>query len=114
MRRSHAILVAMVCALSLSARGQAYVYAIVDHDWAIHYRTEQYGLIQTHFFPGDSTPYTKICFGSRQFTVRHTVWPVAGVIVIPLVCFAWLLTYGLGSLFKPDKKPPPPNPSPPP
>ncbi len=114
MRRSSAILIAILCALSSPARGQALVVWTVDHDWTIHYRTQQYGLVQTSLYGDASKAPTTICFGSSRFTVNHTIWPVAGAIIIPIVCLGWLLFHGLGSIYKPDKKPPPPNPSPPP
>ncbi len=118
MRRSHVLLVAILCALSLSARGQSVViFRNCDHDWSIHYGTNQYGLVQETRAWENGIPspvITTIWLGSRSYSVNHTIWPVAGVIVIPFVCLCWLLPYAFGSIFRPDKKPPPPNPSPPP
>ena len=119
MRRSHALLVAILCALSLPARGQALVFIVrCDHDWSIHYGTNRYGLDQESSIyysdPPLSNTSTRIWFGSRQFSVNHTIWVVTAVIALPFICLGWLCYYGFGSVFRADKKPPPPNPSPPP
>ena len=117
LRYSHAILVTIFCAFSLPARGQALVHSSVDHDWTIHYRMQRYGLVQVTILaspPSPSWTHTTIWLGSRHFSVNHTIWPVAGVISISIISFGWLFYFGLGSIFKPDKKPPPPKPSPPP
>src|SRR5690242_3360935 len=75
MRRGSAILVAILCALSLSARSQTVVTLFkCDHDWSIHYGTNRYGLVQESWsgVPGAFRPstITTIWLGSRSFSVN--------------------------------------------
>lgn len=119
MRHGQLLLAAILWAISVPARGQHTVFIEnCDHDWSIQHGANRYGLVQeSDIFPDEpssSHSWTTIYFGSRYRVVHHTIWPVAGAVVIPLVCLCWFLLYGLGSIFKPDKKPPSPNPSPPP
>jgi hypothetical protein len=112
MRRSYALLVAFVCALSLSARAQYVVtFPITDHDWVVRYSSNQYGLLQQTYLRGKIAYQTEttLYFGSHSRTFHTTVWPLLAAFIAVLLPIAWLITYGIGSLATPAKKHPPPS-----
>jgi hypothetical protein len=114
----HAILIALFCGLSVSARAQSTMWQQCDHNWAISYGSNYYGLKQ-HTWVGvemETPPNptsTTIYFGSRTVTFNTRAWQIVAIFFAVLLPVVWLIIYGIGSVTKPAKKHPPPNPSPP-
>jgi hypothetical protein len=117
MYRRRAILIALLCVLTPSAHAQDPVlFESCDHNWVIHYCSNQYGLKQdtlNDLSNHSINTTTTIYFGSYSRTFNTTVWPIVAIFFAVLSPVIWLITYGIGSVTRPAKKHPPPITSPP-
>jgi hypothetical protein len=117
MRCSQTLLILLLCALSVPARAQSMIWERCDHNWAISYGSNYYGLKQ-HTLVGvemETPPNptsTTIYFGSRTITFHTHAWLIVAIFVAVLLPAVWLIIYGIGFVTIPAKKHPPPTASP--